>query len=69
MGLVEVVVMILKVFLFYMIKARPRKELLENLHEELSPSKISRMRPFGKLSNIVLKMQELILKIVILHCG
>jgi len=33
---------------FYLVKARPRKELLENLDEELSSGKISRMRPFGK---------------------
>jgi hypothetical protein len=33
---------------FYLIKARPRKELLENIYEEFSPSKISRMRPFEK---------------------
>lgn len=33
---------------FYLVKARPRKELLEKLHEELSSGKISKMRPFGK---------------------
>jgi hypothetical protein len=32
---------------FYLVRARPRKELLENLHKELSSGKISRMRPFG----------------------
>ena len=31
----------------YMVKARPRKELLENLHNDLSSGKISKMRPFG----------------------
>ena len=30
------------------IAARPRKDLLENLHEELISGKISRMRPFGQ---------------------
>jgi hypothetical protein len=33
---------------FYLIKARPRKELLESPHGELSSGKISKMRPFGK---------------------
>jgi hypothetical protein len=33
---------------FYLVKARPRMDLLESLHEELSAGKISRMRPFGK---------------------
>jgi hypothetical protein len=32
---------------FYLVRARPRKELLENLHKELSSGRISRMRPFG----------------------
>ena len=31
-----------------MVKARPRKELLENLHKDLSSGKISKMRPFGR---------------------
>lgn len=31
-----------------MVKASPRKELLEKLHEELSSGKISKIRPFGK---------------------
>jgi hypothetical protein len=31
----------------YMVKARPRKELLENLQKDLSSGKISKMRPFG----------------------
>jgi hypothetical protein len=31
----------------YLVKARPRKELLENLHKDLSSGKISRIRPFG----------------------
>lgn len=31
-----------------MVKARPRKELLENLQKDLSSGKISRMRPFGR---------------------
>jgi hypothetical protein len=31
----------------YMVKARPRKELLENLHNDLSSGKISKMRLFG----------------------
>jgi hypothetical protein len=33
---------------FYLVRAKPKKELLENLHEELRSGKISRMRPFGK---------------------
>ena len=33
---------------FYLVRAKPRRELLENLHEELSSGKISRMRPFGQ---------------------
>jgi hypothetical protein len=31
----------------YMVKARPRKELLENLQKDLNSGKISKMRPFG----------------------
>jgi hypothetical protein len=30
----------------YLVKARPRQELLGNLHEELNSGKISKMRPF-----------------------
>jgi hypothetical protein len=33
---------------FYIVRARPKKELLENLHQELNSGKISRMRPFGQ---------------------
>jgi hypothetical protein len=33
---------------FYLVRAKPRKELLESLHEELSSGKISRTRPFGQ---------------------
>jgi hypothetical protein len=33
---------------FYLVRAKPKKELLENLHEELRSGKISRMRPFGQ---------------------
>ena len=33
---------------FYLVKARPRMDLLESLREELSSGEISRMRPFGK---------------------
>lgn len=32
----------------YLVKAKPRKELLESLHGELNFGKISKMRPFGK---------------------
>ena len=32
----------------YVVRAKPRKNLLENLHDELSSGKISRMRPFGQ---------------------
>jgi hypothetical protein len=31
----------------YMVKARPRKELLENLQNDLNSGKTSKMRPFG----------------------
>ena len=33
---------------FYMVKARPKKELLENLRMDLTSGKISQMRPFGQ---------------------
>ena len=33
---------------FYLVKARPRKDLLEKLHEALSSGKISKIRPCGK---------------------
>jgi hypothetical protein len=33
---------------FYLVKAKPRKELLESLYGELNSGKISKMRPFGK---------------------
>jgi hypothetical protein len=33
---------------FYLVRAKPRKELLENLHKELISGKISKMRPFGQ---------------------
>jgi hypothetical protein len=33
---------------FYLVRAKPRRELLRSLHEELSSGKISRMRPFGQ---------------------
>ena len=33
---------------FYLVKAKPKKEYLESLKEELNSDKISRMRPFGK---------------------
>ena len=32
----------------YMVKARPKKELLEDLQKDLSSGKISKMRPFGR---------------------
>ena len=32
----------------YLVKARPRKDRLDNLHEELSSGVISKMRPFGQ---------------------
>lgn len=32
----------------YLIKARPRKDLLDNLHKELSSGIISKMKPFGQ---------------------
>jgi hypothetical protein len=32
----------------YLVKARPRKDLLNNLHKELSSGIISKMRPFGQ---------------------
>jgi hypothetical protein len=33
---------------FYLVRARPRKEILENLQHELNSGKISKMRPFGR---------------------
>ena len=33
---------------FYMVKAKPRKDLLENLHNDLSSGKIIKMKPFGR---------------------
>ena len=33
---------------FYLVRAKPKKERLEILKEELNSDKISRMRPFGK---------------------
>jgi hypothetical protein len=33
---------------FYLVKAKPKKERLEILKEELNSGKISRMRPFGQ---------------------
>jgi hypothetical protein len=33
---------------FYLVKTRPRMDLLEILHRELSTGKISKMSPFGK---------------------
>ena len=33
---------------FYLVKARPRMDLLENLRDELSSGEISKMRPFGR---------------------
>jgi hypothetical protein len=32
----------------YLVKVRPRKDLLDNLHKELSSGIISKMRPFGQ---------------------
>lgn len=32
---------------FYLVRAKPKKELIKDLYEELSSGKISRMRPFG----------------------
>jgi hypothetical protein len=40
---------------FYLVKARPRMDLLESLHGELSSGKISKMRPFGKSLQYSLK--------------
>jgi hypothetical protein len=40
---------------FYLVRAKPKKELLENLHEELSSGRISRMRPFGQALQYSLK--------------
>jgi hypothetical protein len=33
---------------FYLVKAKPKKELLENLRENLNIGKISKMKPFGE---------------------
>jgi hypothetical protein len=32
----------------YLVRARPRREILENLHKELRSGRISKMTPFGK---------------------
>ena len=40
---------------FYLVRAKPRKELLKSLHEELSSGKILRMRPFGQSLQYSLK--------------
>src|SRR5215216_4799725 len=32
----------------YLVRARPRKEILENLQQELNSGKISKIRPFGR---------------------
>ena len=34
--------------IFYLVRAKPKKEHLETLKEELNSGKISRMRPFGQ---------------------
>jgi len=33
---------------FYLVRAKPKKPILENLREELNSGKISKMRPFGQ---------------------
>ena len=33
---------------FYLVRAKPKKERLETLKEELNSDKISKMQPFGK---------------------
>ncbi len=33
---------------FYLVRAKPKREQLESLKEELKSGKISRMRPFGQ---------------------
>jgi hypothetical protein len=33
---------------FYLVKARPRMDLLESLQSELNSGKISKMKPFGR---------------------
>jgi hypothetical protein len=33
---------------FYLVRAKPKKELLESLHRELNSGKRSKMRPFGQ---------------------
>ncbi len=33
---------------FYLVRAKPKKALLEDLREELNSGKISKMRPFGQ---------------------
>jgi hypothetical protein len=42
----------------YLVRAKPRKEILENFHKELRSGRISKMRPFGQalqysLENVV----------------
>ena len=38
-----------------MVKAKPRKDLLENLHNDLSSDKIIKMKPFGRSLQYSLK--------------
>jgi len=45
----------------YPIRARPRKELLVSLHDELSSGKISRMKPFGQALQYALENAGLML--------
>jgi hypothetical protein len=33
---------------FYLVKAKPRTDILESLHGELISGKVSKMKPFGK---------------------
>jgi hypothetical protein len=40
---------------FYLVRAKPKKELLKSLHDELNSGQISKMRPFGQALQYSLK--------------
>jgi pyruvate dehydrogenase (quinone) len=54
---------------FYLVRAKPKKERLKTLKEEMKSGKISRMRPFGQalehngpaLVDVVVNPQELLI--------
>ena len=54
---------------FYLVRAKPKKEYLESLKEELNSGKISRMRPFGQALHYSLENARIVMKTMITHCG